>query len=103
MTNTLERLSPWLFTIGLFAIWEAACRIFRIDPFILPAPSAAFAAIAQYWQPLARHSFVTLWTTMVGFALAVAFGVILLTLVGLGSGLPWRASLSPSLSASCSA
>ena len=48
MTSTLERLSPWLFTIALFAIWEAACRIFRIDPFILPAPSAAFAAIVVH-------------------------------------------------------
>ena len=39
MNSTLEKLSPWLFTIGLFVLWEAACRIFKIDRFILPAPS----------------------------------------------------------------
>jgi NitT/TauT family transport system permease protein len=80
--NTLERLSPWLFTLALFLIWEGACRIFKIDPFVLPAPSAAFAAMYQYRWPLMRHSFVTLWTTMAGFALAVVFGIILGLVVG---------------------
>ena len=82
MTSTLEKLSPWLFTIALFAIWEAACRVFKVDPFILPAPSAAFGAMAQYWKPLLRHSFVTLWTTTAGFAIAVVFGVVLGLIVG---------------------
>ena len=82
MSNTLEKLSPWLFTIGLFVLWEAACRIFKIDKFILPAPSETFLAMAQYWRPLLRHSFVTLWTTMAGFALAVAFGIVLGLIVG---------------------
>jgi NitT/TauT family transport system permease protein len=80
--NTLERLSPWLFTIGFFVIWEAGCRILRVDPFILPTPSAAFAAMAQHWWPLLRHSFVTLWTTLAGFALAVTFGIALGLVVG---------------------
>ena len=81
-STTLERLSPWLFTIALFLIWEGACRIFKIDPFVLPAPSAAFAAMYQYRWPLMRHSFVTLWTTMAGFALAVVFGIFLGLIVG---------------------
>lgn len=80
--NTLERLSPWLFTIALFLIWEAICRVFKVDPFVLPAPSAAFAAMYQYRWPLMRHSFVTLWTTMAGFALAVVFGIVLGLIVG---------------------
>lgn len=80
--NTLERLSPWLFTIALFLIWEAVCRVFKVDPFVLPAPSAAFAAMYQYRWPLIRHSFVTLWTTMAGFALAVVFGIFLGLIVG---------------------
>ena len=80
--NTIEALSPWLFTIAIFALWEAACRLFNIDPFILPAPSAAFEQMAQHWRPLMRHSFVTLWTTLAGFALAVVFGVVLGLIVG---------------------
>lgn len=80
--NTLEALSPWLFTVAIFALWEAVCRLGGIDPFILPAPSAAFAAMGQHWKPLLRHSLVTLWTTLAGFALAVAFGVVLGLVVG---------------------
>ena len=64
MSSTLEKLSPWLFTVGLFIVWELACRVFRIDKFILPAPSEAFFAMFQYWRPLLRHSSVTLWTTI---------------------------------------
>jgi NitT/TauT family transport system permease protein len=82
MNNVFEKLSPALFTVGLFLLWEAACRIFKIDRFILPAPSEAFAAMAQYWRPLAYHSFVTLWTTMAGFGIAVAFGIALGLVVG---------------------
>jgi len=82
MNAISERLSPWLFTIGIFVFWEAVCRIFKIDRFILPTPLEAFQAMAQYWQPLLRHSLVTLWTTMAGFALAVAFGMMLGLIVG---------------------
>ncbi len=82
MNKTLERLSPWLFTLAIFVLWEAVCRIFHVDQFILPAPSAIFAAMAQYRWPLTRHSFVTLWTTMAGFAVAVVFGIVLGLIVG---------------------
>jgi NitT/TauT family transport system permease protein len=82
MNAPFEKLAPWLFTIALFVLWEAACRIFKIDPFVLPAPSVTFAAIAQFWRPLLRHSFVTLWTTIAGFGIAVAFGIVLGLIVG---------------------
>jgi NitT/TauT family transport system permease protein len=38
--------------------------------------------MAQHWKPLLRHSVVTLWTTMAGFAIAVAFGIVLGLVVG---------------------
>jgi NitT/TauT family transport system permease protein len=82
MSTTLEKLSPWLFTVGLFLVWEAACRLFKIDPFILPAPTRIFAALLQYWAPLLRHSFTTLWTTAAGFGIAVIFGIVLGLIVG---------------------
>ena len=86
MTAILEKLSPWLFTLGLFAIWEAACRVFNVNQFVLPAPSVIFLAMAEYWQPLLRHSAVTLWTTMAGIGLAVIFGIVL-GLAALGNGI----------------
>jgi NitT/TauT family transport system permease protein len=82
MISPLERLSPWLFTVGLFVVWELGCRIFKIDKFILPTPIEAFSAMGQFWRPLLRHSLVTLWTTMAGFAIAIAFGIVLGLIVG---------------------
>ncbi len=81
-SSTTEKLAPWLFTVVLFLLWEAACRIFQINPSVLQPPSAAFAAMAQHWKVFAYHSYVTLWVTMVGFALAVAFGILLGLIVG---------------------
>src|SRR2546425_9409739 len=82
MNTNLERLSPWLFTLGIFVLWELVCRIFKVDTFVLPAPSQIFQAIGQYWLPLGKNAFVTLWTTLAGFALAVAFGIVLGIIVG---------------------
>jgi NitT/TauT family transport system permease protein len=82
MNAILERLSPWLFTIGLFVLWEGACRVFEINPILLPAPSVIFASMAQFRQVLARDAFVTLWTTIAGFGLAVVFGILLGLTIG---------------------
>lgn len=77
-----ERLAPWVFTIALFVLWEAVCRAFSVDQFVLPAPTAIFAAAYKFQEALLENSWVTLWTTMVGFGLAVAFGLLLGIVVG---------------------
>ncbi len=84
MTRTalLIRLSPWLFTIGLFVIWEASVYIFNIPVFFLPPPTAIAQAFVDYSGPIARNSWITLETTLIGFALAVGFGLLLGLLVG---------------------
>ena len=41
------RLAPWLFTIGLFAIWELAVIVLRIPAFFLPPPTAIARAIVD--------------------------------------------------------
>jgi NitT/TauT family transport system permease protein len=81
-TNLLIKLSPWLFTIALFVVWEAAVHIFKIPVFFLPPPSAIAQAFVDYSGPLARNSWITLQTTLIGFALAVGFGMLLGLLVG---------------------
>lgn len=74
--------APWLYTIGLFVIWEAVVRIFGIRPTILPAPSAIVGALYQYWPAIQRHSIQTLFTTTLGFGLAVVGGLALGLLIG---------------------
>jgi NitT/TauT family transport system permease protein len=76
------RLAPWIATIALFVIWEAACRVFKIPPFFLPPPSLIAGAFVDFWWPLTKHSAFTLSTTLIGFGLAVAYGLLLGLAVG---------------------
>ncbi|MBI3434677.1 MAG: ABC transporter permease [Proteobacteria bacterium] len=78
----IVRLAPWLFTLALFLIWEATVAIFAIPHFFLPPPSAIAHAFVEFGPAIYRNSVVTLTTTLVGFALAVGFGLLLGLLVG---------------------
>ena len=83
MKTTLAiRLAPWLATVALFIVWEAACRIFNIPVFFLPPPSLVFKAVIEFWPALYKHSLFTLSSTLVGFAMAVGFGLLLGPAVG---------------------
>jgi NitT/TauT family transport system permease protein len=84
MTRTalLIRLSPWLFTIGLLVVWEASVHLFKIPTFLLPPPTAVAQAFVDYSGPLARNAWITPETTLIGFGLAVGFGLLLGLLVG---------------------
>src|ERR1700752_5053787 len=86
MTSRAQRsgiaAAPYLFTIVFFVLWEAACRLFKIPPFFLPAPSVIGQAFVDYWWQLLFHSFHTLWMTLAGFGIPVVFGILLGILLG---------------------
>ena len=42
--KTQRRVLPWVVIILLFVLWEVVVDLFKIEPFVLPAPSAIFAA-----------------------------------------------------------
>ena len=69
------RLAPWIATIALFVIWEAACRAFNIPPFFLPPPTLIAKAFVDFWWPLTKHSAFTLSTTLIGFGLLLGLAV----------------------------
>ena len=75
-------LAPWVFTIGFFALWEIVCRLLNVSSFILPAPSTILLAVWEYRNQLAYHAMHTLWMTLAGFGLAVAFGLLLGMVLG---------------------
>lgn len=75
-------VSPALFVIVLFLVWEALCKALDVPLTILPAPSDVFGALWQYRKPIWDNSFVTLWTTLAGFAIATVFGLLLGIAVG---------------------
>ena len=76
------RLAPWTYTIVLFVVWEGAVHLFRIPTFFLPPPSAIALAFVEFWGPIYRNSLFTLSTTLIGFGLAVGFGLLLGLVVG---------------------
>ncbi len=84
--NTRERLInyglPALALLGLFLLWEWASFQFKIPRFILPAPSVVARSLWQWRSAILGHAAQTLYTTLVGFGIAVGFGLLLGWLVG---------------------
>jgi NitT/TauT family transport system permease protein len=78
----LKVVSPTVFVLAMFVLWEALCRALNVPLAILPAPSDVFAALWQYRKPIADNSYVTLWTTLAGFFLATVFGLVLGIVIG---------------------
>jgi NitT/TauT family transport system permease protein len=73
---------PFIATVLLFVLWELAVIIFKIPEFNLPSPSSIVQAASEFAPQLFVNSIRTLWTTLLGFVLAVIVGVILGFLIG---------------------
>lgn len=78
----LERLAPWMVTIGLLVIWQAVVVIFKIEPFLLPSPTAIFQAFVQYQDSILIHAWHTMVSTLLGFALGIVVGLLLGICIG---------------------
>ena len=82
-TSLAIRLAPWIATVALFVVWEAAVRDLQ-DPDILPA--AADRSCSRRSSTTGRRSTSIRCSrsprTLVGFALAVGFGLLLGLAVG---------------------
>jgi NitT/TauT family transport system permease protein len=78
----LERILPWLVVAGLFLVWEIACVALDIPEFVLPRPSVVLRVLFESAGPIWFHASHTLFTTVVGFALAVVGGMLLGVFVG---------------------
>ncbi|MBV6658091.1 MAG: ABC transporter permease [Devosiaceae bacterium] len=76
---------PWLVVFGLFAIWELTVRVFDFPQFILPAPSVIFEAMWQWRVPIIDNAAQTAFTTVIGFGIAIVFGLITGILIGSSS------------------
>ena len=77
MPRVRSSLIPTLgLVVGLIA-WEAITRVLNVPLYLIPPPSAVLQAIFQRPTiPWLAHSLATLYETMAGFALAVAFGIV---------------------------
>ncbi|GAB4069286.1 ABC transporter permease [Ancylobacter sonchi] len=73
---------PWLTLAVLLIAWEIACIVFDVPEIVAPRPSRVFEVIVQRWDLLVRFCLETLWTTMIGFVLAIGFGLLLGLAIG---------------------
>jgi NitT/TauT family transport system permease protein len=71
----VRRALPWVVIMTIFLLWEIVVRVFDIEQFVLPAPSAVFASGWEWRWPILDNSWQTLMTTVVGFMFAVGFGL----------------------------
>ncbi|GAB5373647.1 MAG: ABC transporter permease [Acuticoccus sp.] len=77
-----DAAAPWIIALGTLVVWEAACRIFEIKKFVLPAPTMILESLWTWHAVIATHALQTLYTTVVGFLFAVVGGLILGVAVG---------------------
>lgn len=73
---------PWLILAAGIAAWELVVQAFAIPGYILPSPIAVANALVTYWDAILHHGTRTLATTLTGFLLALAGGVIIGGVVG---------------------
>ncbi len=81
----LEQIMPWAVVIGLFLFWEGAVWVFDVPEFLLPAPSVIFEAMWQWRVPILDNAAQTAMTTVVGFGIAIVFGLVTGILIGSSS------------------
>lgn len=75
-------LPALLLTAALLAAWEAACRLFGVPVYLLPAPSAIGASIGENLPALLQSAFTTLWAALQSLLVALAAGAALALLGG---------------------
>ena len=87
-TKSLDRairrwLPAFLIVLAILALWEGCVHLFDVQSWLLPAPSAIAVALFQDAGLLWRHTRATLSEIIIGFAVALACGVLLATAIGM--------------------
>jgi NitT/TauT family transport system permease protein len=78
----VQLLMPWLAMALFLLVWEAVCVAFDLPEILLPRPTRVFEVFVQRIDILLAFCWDTLWTTVLGFLLAIAGGVVLGVLIG---------------------
>jgi NitT/TauT family transport system permease protein len=78
----LRYAMPWLVVAGLLIVWEAACIVFDLPEIVLPRPTKVFIVFWQRLDILLAFCWQTLWTTLIGFVIAIAGGLLLGLAIG---------------------
>jgi len=85
-----EWLPPTLVILGALVLWEAIVVVFRVEVFVLPGPRVVWQSLLRWQAAIWFNAAQTLYTTLVGFGLALAAGMGLGLAIGY-SALVYRA------------
>ena len=82
MTKLWRQSLSGALIVGFFAAWQLICVLFHVSDIVLPCPSEIATTLVNQFPAIWPHAFQTLYTTLVGFALAIIVGVALGIVVG---------------------
>jgi NitT/TauT family transport system permease protein len=82
MSKNFERFSPIAVLILILLLWQIIVTAFKIPEFIFPSPAQISIELWNFKDALLKAAWQTFWVTMVGFAIAIAVGVLLGFIVG---------------------
>lgn len=83
--KAFRRVLPWLVVAAIFLFWQLCVDGLRIEPFVLPSPSAIFAAAWEWHWAILLGAWQTFVTTAIGFFLAIIIGLIAGVAIGSSS------------------
>jgi NitT/TauT family transport system permease protein len=77
-----RRMASAALIIGFFVAWELLCLMFEVKEIVLPRPTQILATLWMRFPAIMPHAAQTLYTTLVGFAGGIVFGVLLGAFIG---------------------
>ena len=76
VAGTVSRwVAPGAIILLTLAVWEGAVRLFEVERWLLPTPSAIGAELVESRGLLLRHTLTTLEEVLIGFTLALVVGM----------------------------
>jgi ABC-type nitrate/sulfonate/bicarbonate transport system permease component len=78
LSESAQRAAYLIAAVALiFGIWNAVIAIFGLQPYVLPTPQSALAAIVDSWSTLAPLTWQTVKETAEGFVIGAVIGFVL--------------------------
>ena len=70
-----EIARPLILVAALFVLWDLVLRLFKIPPYLIPAPLAVAKMLVAEWPRLWQQGLYTAYASLGGFALSILIGI----------------------------
>ncbi len=70
-----EIARPLILVVALFVLWDLVLRVFKIPPYLIPAPLAVAKMLVAEWPRLWQQGLYTAYASLGGFALSILIGI----------------------------